>query len=234
MENTLKKIERDENGLIKGADYKFNELGGVDWRSMIPSAYLYPNKEKTAETDVSKLKDAELIITLAGIRFLAKLRGYNSYHFAIHNASEHYASVRCSIDWVANYETEGRPVSSDGVAGASFENTNDFARKFLIEIASNRSFCRAVREFLNISIVSQEELGARQDSQPAATTENKDNPHAKLEKALKEKGLDFDWLKAKLVESKDISAEINSITEIPKEKLLNIIERVQKFKPKKV
>ena len=53
----LKKIKRNDNGLISGSsvDYVYNEDGFVDWRKMVKTDHLVPNKQKTSETDVSKL-----------------------------------------------------------------------------------------------------------------------------------------------------------------------------------
>jgi len=233
MKNTLKRVVRNADGLVEGIDYKFNEAGGVDWRSLIPTQFLYA-KDKNGETDITKLQDKDLVITLGGIRYLAKLRGYNNYFYSIHTASEHYAAVCCTIEWKPNYETEDRVVTSEGVAGASLDNTSSFGRNFLVEIAGNRAFCRAVREFLNISIVSQEELGEKQEHNNALANPAPENPYARLENSLKEKNLDFEWLKKKLTESGEASAATwNAVSDIPKEKLLNIIERVQKFKPRK-
>ena len=58
----VKTIKRDANGLLSGVDYVFNESGLIDWRKMIKSEYLVPNKDRTNETDVTKLKDYQLII----------------------------------------------------------------------------------------------------------------------------------------------------------------------------
>ena len=64
--NKAKKIKRDANGLISGStvNYAFNEDGLIDWRKMIKTEYLVPNRDRTTETDVTKLKDTELIILL--------------------------------------------------------------------------------------------------------------------------------------------------------------------------
>ena len=36
--------KRNEEGLLTGVDYKFNDDGSVDWRAMIDPKHLYPNK----------------------------------------------------------------------------------------------------------------------------------------------------------------------------------------------
>ena len=57
MSSKKNKITRDADGLIKGVDYVFNEEGLIDWRKMIKTEHLVPNKDRTSETVVTKLKD---------------------------------------------------------------------------------------------------------------------------------------------------------------------------------
>ena len=65
----IKKIERDENGLLSNTDYIFTDDGLIDWRKMIKAEYLVANKDSSkGETDVTKLKDWQLIILLGGIK----------------------------------------------------------------------------------------------------------------------------------------------------------------------
>ena len=63
----MKKIDRNKDGLINGVDYVFTEDGLIDWRKMVKPEHLVPNKDRTSETDVTKLKDYQLIILLGGI-----------------------------------------------------------------------------------------------------------------------------------------------------------------------
>ena len=57
-----KKIDRDNQGLLKGVDYKFTDEGLIDWRKMLSDKWLYPNPSKNLSTqDVSKLKDTDLL-----------------------------------------------------------------------------------------------------------------------------------------------------------------------------
>ena len=58
----IKGFKRDSNGLVEGVEYAFNEQGFVDWRKMVKEEFLVANKQRTQETDVTKLKDSELII----------------------------------------------------------------------------------------------------------------------------------------------------------------------------
>ena len=71
------KFSRDENGLLDGTDYIFYEDGTIDWRAMVKSHFLVPNRQKTSKTDVSSLEDSQLIILLGGIKDLAQIRGFS-------------------------------------------------------------------------------------------------------------------------------------------------------------
>ena len=55
-------------------DYIYDEDGFVNWRKMIKSDYLVPNKDRTSQTDVTKLKDHQVLILLQGIKELAQIR----------------------------------------------------------------------------------------------------------------------------------------------------------------
>jgi len=160
---------RDERGLLKGVEYKFKEDGTVDWRSMIPEEFLYPNKDwfETRNMPVPKtaegLEDRQLLVMLGGIKHIAKLRGYSyvDYEWAPHSTPEHVA-VKCTIGFIDNFETRqgkyGSDISFSSLANASISNMSDFVAKFPETIAENRAFVRCVRGFLGINICSDEEI----------------------------------------------------------------------------
>ena len=157
-----KLIKRDSKGLLGGVKYTFNNEGLIDWRKMIKAEHLVPNKERTQETDVTKLKDYQLIILLGGIKELAQIRGYTNVKYEVTSPSSDYVIATCSIDWIPNYETEGNPITFSAIGDASPHNTKSFTKIFLAATAENRAFVRCVRSFLRINIVSKEEL-AKQD-----------------------------------------------------------------------
>ena len=105
--NKVKKIERDENGLLSGVEYVFTEDSLIDWRKMVKVEYLVPNRDRTSETDVTKLTDAQLIILLGGIKELAQIRGYTDVNYNVVSPSPDYVVATCTITWIPNYETEG-------------------------------------------------------------------------------------------------------------------------------
>ncbi len=165
------KYSRDEGGLLRSVDYKFNEDGSVNWRAMVDSKHLFPNKswfearEKPLPRSVDGLQDNQLLIKLAGIKELAKLRGYNSVRYNIVKCEKDHVSIKCEISWIPNFENPSQesdflPASThfEDVANATTENTSSFATKFLETIAANRAFVRCVRNFLNVHIVGDDEI----------------------------------------------------------------------------
>lgn len=225
----LKEVKRDaKTGLLKDVDYIFTDDGMVDWRKMVKTEYLVPNKERTNETDVTKLKDNQLIILLGGIKELAQIRGYTNVTYDLVSPSSDYVVATCKISWKPNYETEGDPVVFSAIGDASPHNTNSFARNFLGPIAENRAFVRCVRNFLKINIVAQEELGDAKSATPAPA-ENASDPKSLLKNVMKEKGVSFEIIKKKLIaEGYEAAATLNSVDDIPKSKIFELIERLKK------
>jgi len=224
----VKKINRDDNGLINGVNYIFNEDGMIDWRAMVRPEHLVPNRDRTSETDVTKLKDSELIILLAGIKELAQIRGYTDVDYVVTSPSPDYVAATCRISWIPNYETEDNTVTFSSIGDASPNNTKSFAKYFLGPIAENRAFVRCVRNFLKINIVSQEELGNAKMAE--TSTETATTPQNILGEIMKDKGISFDAVKNKLVkENYDDVENIRSIVDIPKAKIFELIERMKKI-----
>ena len=229
----MKKIDRNEDGLINGVDYLFTEDGLIDWRKMVKPEHLVPNKDRTSETDVTKLKDYQLIILLGGIKELAQIRGFTDVKYEIVSPHHEYVAATCSISWIPNYETEGREVTFSAIGDASPRNTNSFASNFLGPIAENRAFVRCVRNFLKINIVGKEELGGA-DAPPTATntsmatSDTSMDPRSMLQAVMNEKGVSFEKLKAKL-DSEGFDT-VESLSDIPKLKTFELIERLKKVK----
>tara|TARA_Y100000004_G_scaffold32211_1_gene33741 strand:- start:1073 stop:1771 length:699 start_codon:yes stop_codon:yes gene_type:complete len=229
----MKKIDRNEDGLINGVDYLFTEDGLIDWRKMVKPEHLVPNKDRTSETDVTKLKDYQLIILLGGIKELAQIRGFTDVKYEVVSPHHEYVAATCSISWIPNYETEGREVTFSAIGDASPRNTNSFASNFLGPIAENRAFVRCVRNFLKINIVGKEELGGA-DAPPTATntsmatSDTSMDPRSMLQAVMNEKGVSFEKLKAKL-DSEGFDS-VESLSDIPKLKTFELIERLKKVK----
>jgi hypothetical protein len=227
-------ITRNKYGLIDdiNLNYIFNDDGAINWRKMVKTEHLVPNRQKTQETDVSKLQDKDLLILLGGIKELAQIRGYTKVEYNVVSATESYFATSCRITWIPNYETDGREIVFEALADATCNNTKSFARFFLAAIAENRAFVRCVRNFLKINIVSQEELGDAKLLDEAVTIQdNPTSPHVLLEKVMKDRGVTFEVLKNKLIKEKFDNAEnLNTINDIPKVKIFELIDRIKKAK----
>ena len=228
MATSIKLIKRDKNGLIPEVDYIFNEEGLIDWRKMVRPEHLVPNRQKTSETDVSKLEDNQLIILLGGIKELAQIRGFTDVTYNVTSPSPEYVAATCSISWIPNYETENREVTFSAIGDASPNNTQSFAKFFLGPIAENRAFLRCVRSFLKINIVGQEELGNAKLLEESGSA-NQTDPKFLLESVMKEKGVSWKQIKNKLIkEDFPKSEEMNSVSDIPKSKIFELIQRIKK------
>ena len=189
-----KKYVRNDEGLIEDFEYIFAEDGTIDWRAMIPKEHLYPNKDffnrrNTPIPDsIEGLQDHELCIKLAGIRKLAKWRGFSSVKFNTIRAEDHIVSFECCITWIPNKE-EPYSVTFSDAANASVNNTNGFGKEFLETIAANRSFVRTVRNYLGLDIVGFDEL-----KQGSSETQQLSGPIQALLKAANLSEDNFDGL----------------------------------------
>ena len=229
----IKTIKRNANGLISQPkiDYVFSEDGMIDWRKMVKTEFLVPNRQRTKETDVSNLEDRDLLILLSGIKDVAQIRGYTNVSYDVCSPSPSYVVATCSITWIPNYETEGLPVTFSGIGDASPENTSSFAKLFLGPIAENRAFVRCVRNFLRINIVGQDEVPSGKLIEDSPSAANQTSPHYLLEAVMKEKGLSFDIVKNKLIKENFEKAEsFQGVSDIPKSKVFELIDRIKKVK----
>tara|TARA_R110000744_G_scaffold133833_1_gene242412 strand:- start:1481 stop:2266 length:786 start_codon:yes stop_codon:yes gene_type:complete len=189
--------KRNEHGLLDNVDYIFNEDGSVNWRAMIRSEFLYPNKgwfearNKPVPSSSDGLKDNQLLIMLGGIKELAKLRGYHGVNFDTNATSDGYVTAKCSIEWMENYESGTDKILYTDVANATLANTDAFCAKFLETIACNRAFVRCVRNFLNIHIVGADEIDKSKGADNSTTIEHDSSPvitpSGLLEKILRDK-----------------------------------------------
>lgn len=227
-----KKTVRNEDGLIDGLTYSFNEDGSINWRKMVKPEFLVSNRDRTSETDITKLEDKDLLILLGGIKDVAQKRGFTSVTYDVKSPSSDYVVATCAIDWIPNYETENNPIKFSAIGDASPANTKDFAKYFLGPIAENRAFIRCVRNFLKINIVGQDEIGkSKHNIDESSESTPIFEPNAILEKVMKEKNISFSKLKEKLIKENYSNADaLTCISDIPKIKIFELIERIQKMK----
>lgn len=168
-------VKRNTWGLFDHIKYTYKPNGFVDWRSMISSEHIVLNKENflrkenpidldtLGEDEMEALKrkasEKDILIKLSGYKELAQLRGIRSLVTEVNYISEsNFARAECKITWLPNYETNYYEVVTNGNADACPENTNGFSSKYLVAIAENRAIIRAIRSFLQIQIVGQDEV----------------------------------------------------------------------------
>jgi hypothetical protein len=178
---------RDENGLLKGVNYKFLPDGRVDWKKMFLPEHVYLRKDRKTQIEAKYNKPFEevdiqadnvadefILSTLAGSRYLLWLRGYDNLSTKVAYAAPDYAAVECRIDFVGNFETGHRHVGYTDVGHAcpASISGDKIYKTYLVEIASNRALVRAIRAFLNIAVVSKEEVAGVSEEKTEAVGEN--------------------------------------------------------------
>lgn len=235
-----KQIKRNEFGLIcdDAVKYVYDENGFVDWRKMIASKFLVPNRQvfekfgKQVPKDIVGLDDRELLILLGGIKDLAQVRGISDVQYKVICPSPEYVIATCSITWIPNYETEGREITFSAIGDAGIHNTNSFGRSYLAAIAENRAFVRTVRNFLKINIVGQDEVNVPIPG--AASNPNTKMATTALNNVMLENNITFDIIKNKLIEEKYVDDEgktpdtYTCTNDIPADKQFELIARIKK------
>ena len=237
-EKTIALFKRDKFGLLPNIDYIFNSNGTINWRAMVGKEHLVANKDaiknQNKDVDISSLPDNQLLILLAGIKELAQTRGFKSVSYDVVEANHNYVAVKCTINWIPNYETEMECVSFSALADAHIENTKSFAKDFLMAIAENRAFVRAVRNFLRINIVGTDEIGDTSKGQiPHEATEfspvSSTHPLNVLAELMKKTNISFDLIKETLKKEGDTEADgWNSPADIPNKSIFQLIQRLKK------
>ncbi len=222
---------RNIYGLVKGIDYVFNEDGTIDWRKMIKPEYVVVNEQyfkkfgKTVPKSTEGLQDKELIILLGGLKELAQLRGYTEVSHVVTSPNENYVVSVCSIKFIPNYETGDNGVTYSAIGDASPLNTSSFGRIYLGAFAENRALARCIRNFLKINIVSDIELGNNTHSTPDAS----DTSSNLLMEVMQTNNISFEKIKETLSKDGFEGADkINHISDIPKAKQFELIERIKK------
>jgi hypothetical protein len=187
------RFKRNSFGLLDNVDYTFDDDGSVNWRSMIKDEHLFPNKSwfdmrrKDVPRTIDGLGDHQLLIKLSGIKELAKLRGFSDVAYEVVKCEPDHVAVICRVTFLPNYETGGKAVVFQDMANATLNNTSNFATKFLETIACNRAFVRAVRNFLNVHIVGDDEIDKSTAPAPTASTNMGLTPSSMVEGLAKEK-----------------------------------------------
>lgn len=234
--------KRDEFGLFPHVQYKRFPDGRIDWKKMFLPEHLYLRKDRKTQIEAKYNKPFEeidvvqdgvsdefLLSTLAGSRYLLWLRGYNSFYYNIHTASPDYAAVSCTINFIPDESGAAHSYSDVGHACPQSVIGDKIYKTFLLEIASNRAFVRTLRSFLNISIVSKEEIA---DFKEERVEPQNDNVMANnVRKKLKERNLNK---KADLVaffaENNIVTDPFDKLEDLPAGQLLTILGALSKGK----
>jgi hypothetical protein len=182
-------FQRDEHGLLKNIQYVFNDDGSINWRKMVNDEHLFPNAQAfngSPPNSIEGIPDHKLLIKLAGIKELARLRGFSDISYEVVKCELDHVAVICSINFIANYETSGKAVWFQDMANATLDNTHDFGQSFLETMACNRSFVRAVRNFLNIHIVGADEIdkSSKKSSSKKSNSKPSLSPQSMLDTAF--------------------------------------------------
>lgn len=227
-------MKRLPNGLVEGIEYQRDENGRINWFRMIPSKFLYINQEKknqiekrlgkkVEEADPSEMLDTDYVINAQGIRYLLDLRGYKASEITLGNCAPDYASATCRITFIA-HEDEPEKVFAAS-ASAHPHNTKSWYQNYLVEASSNRAQARAVRFFLGLNCVAQEELGGagntNEPEQPVTA-----NPTGILKIQMGKAGKSFnDILEILKSENVDVS-KITSVDKIPPNQIYRILGKL--------
>jgi hypothetical protein len=110
----------------------------------------------------------------------------------------------------------------------------------LVEAASNRAYARNIRNFLNINVVSRDEISGGSETEYSGIDNKQDVTSdiqvTKLSSVMAKKKISFELLKDKLIKEKcfDGVENMTSLDNIPKEMILNLIERLRRYKPEEI
>lgn len=206
----------------------------VDWRQYISPEHIILNKNEMAKigVDINLLTEEEKqkhlaavgndkkVILLAGFRELAALRGYSSVvHDVTFNGDVAVATCKITFlpfgsSWEQTYQT---------VATASPKDVSPTFSNFCAAIACNRAFCRCVREFLRISIVSDEELNPQEE----VSVKNNPKPLQLVKERCAAKGISFETLKKSLEGRGHALDTVVSFEGLPIGAVLDALEAIQ-------
>ena len=181
----------------------------IDWRSKVSPEHVVLNRHAMAKLGVNtkiltpeetekylrEVTDDKKIIKLSGFRELLRIRGYSSLSQNVKAFPDGTVACECTIVFAPHKETNWAAVSYTGVASAGVSNVAPEYSQFLVAIASNRAFCRTVREFLGISTVSDEELNPNEEVKVA---DSPSKPIELVKKKCEESGISFETLKKAL------------------------------------
>lgn len=178
---------RDADGLISSIHHVRHPDQSINWQAMLKPEHLYVRPEAVEtllvqfnvkskwDLDVTKCKPNQLLVTLAGINYLAYLRGLKSVVPTPFQVTESEVVSTCQVAFIPNFENpEGLTVGAQ--ASASLYSVSGSFQLYLATIAQNRAFVRAVRQALRIEILGNDELDNKANKAFEAALESGQNP----------------------------------------------------------
>lgn len=226
--------------------YIYDEDGKINWFKTIPLEYLYLNESKKnsiekrlnksfSEVTKEDALETELIINLAGIRWLLDTLGYKYSKITINSCNPEYAAATCEICFNPSEHNNNLEQIYTQSASAHAGNTKSWYKEYLVEAAANRAFCRAVRFYCNVQCVSSEELGTINQEENTPAPSNIDSQVntliEKIDKEMQKRGISFEQLKNVILIGKDKMAgadKFKTLRDIPRDNLFNLYDRIKK------
>ena len=162
-----KEVETEVAPIVVGEDTDATPA----WKKLIPDKYVDISNEwysknginpndltKEEKTELKgKVDDFDLMILLGGFKEAAHAAGLSSVKYDVYNATDSSVNLGCTIK--LNHGEHAREFT--GLASATKENTNFPFSNFLISMAENRAFGRAVKMALNINVLGKDEVNQR-------------------------------------------------------------------------
>lgn len=132
----------------------------IDWKAKIEEKYLYTKNEKFKDTPIKDVPENELLLKLGGVQELARLRGFESVTYEIRHIEHDHVFASCKITWAENtVDKEKLPRQTyESVASAKKSGVGPRMADYLETVAENRAFVRAVRRYLGVNIVGEDEI----------------------------------------------------------------------------
>ncbi len=228
----------NSDGLVKNLEYKYDSYGFIDWRAMINPKHIVLNRNSLAKAGIpyESLSDADRekylnewpddkkIIRLAGFKEVARLRGYQSITNKVEQVGDKVI-CHCTIEWKPNFEGY---FSYTAAASASPANVAPEYSQALEAIACNRAFARAVRESLNIHVVSDEELDPNKVEEVSNSKIPSTHPRAQLIKKCTDMGVEFPAVKTMLAGLGLDNVDIISFDTVPGPTAMAILDEMRK------
>jgi hypothetical protein len=230
---------------IKPDPFIRNENGSVNWRKMIKSEYIVLNTqykdvlEKATgklfnEIDPESVDDKYKLILLAGIKEVAALRGFDSVDYDIVTATPDYVAVKCVIQWQPAEGDKHRFGPSLAALADAKGSSDAFVSRYMMATAENRSFIRAVRNYLRIHIVGKDEIDFNQRLEPATDkTISKASPLGAIIEKLKQSKRTFEQFTGWWVQFNEAAKNWKQPTDIPDEELWVILSKFNDIESKK-